>query len=79
MLLNGGELAGERILSRKTLELMTANHLGAELLPYEIGGVYSCGYGCGLGFGVAMDDEVPMVTQERAYTSPIWYQPAPGR
>ena len=26
-------------------------------------------------FGVKMLDEVPMVTQERAYTSPIWYQP----
>jgi hypothetical protein len=26
-------------------------------------------------FGVEMSDEVPMVTQERAYTSPIWYTP----
>jgi hypothetical protein len=26
-------------------------------------------------FGVTMSDEVPMVTQERAYTSPIWYTP----
>jgi CubicO group peptidase (beta-lactamase class C family) len=55
MLANGGELAGARILSRKTLELMTANHLAPELLPYEIGGEYSCGYGYGLGFRVAMD------------------------
>ncbi|MDJ0785421.1 MAG: DUF3604 domain-containing protein [Myxococcota bacterium] len=28
-----------------------------------------------LRFGVDMPDEVPMVTQERAYTSPIWYAP----
>jgi len=28
-----------------------------------------------LRFGVEMGDEVPMWTQERAYTSPIWYTP----
>jgi hypothetical protein len=26
-------------------------------------------------YGVTMPDEVPMITQERAYTSPIWYTP----
>jgi hypothetical protein len=26
-------------------------------------------------FGIEMSDEVPMITQERAYTSPIWYTP----
>ena len=26
-------------------------------------------------FGIQMGDQVPMITQERAYTSPIWYTP----
>ena len=26
-------------------------------------------------FGITMSDEVPMTTQERAYTSPVWYTP----
>jgi hypothetical protein len=26
-------------------------------------------------FGISMDEEIPMVTTERAYTSPIWYSP----
>jgi hypothetical protein len=30
-------------------------------------------------FGVKMGPEVPMITQERAYTSPIWYIPAPAK
>ena len=29
-------------------------------------------------FGIEMPDEVPMVTTERAYTSPIWYAPKRG-
>lgn len=53
MLLNGGELDGVRILSRKTVALMTANHIGATagIKPW----VYyfpGAGYGFGLGFAV---------------------------
>ena len=29
-------------------------------------------------YSVKMPDEIPMITQERAYTSPIWYTPAPS-
>ena len=46
MLLNGGELDGQRLLSRKTVELMTMNHVG-ELREQ--------GQGFGLGFGVVVD------------------------
>ena len=51
MVLNGGELDGERILGRKTIEAMITNHLDAALLPYETDGIYAPGVGYGLGFG----------------------------
>ena len=48
MLLNRGQLDGKRLLSRKTVELMTADHLGAMVGPVP-------GYGFGLGFAVRRD------------------------
>lgn len=48
MLLNGGELDGVRLLSPKTVELMTTNHLGD--IPMGRPGV-----GFGLGVAVALD------------------------
>lgn len=47
MMLNGGELDGRRVLSRKTVELMTTSHLG------DI--AYNAGQGFGLGFYVVED------------------------
>jgi CubicO group peptidase (beta-lactamase class C family) len=55
MLANGGELDGERILGRKTLELMHSNFVPAALLPLEIGGLPLPGYGFGLGSRVLLD------------------------
>jgi CubicO group peptidase (beta-lactamase class C family) len=55
MMLNGGTLEGQCILGRKTVALMTVNHLAPELFPIEEGGLYKPGYGYGLGFGVMMD------------------------
>ena len=57
MLLNEGELGGTRILSRKTLQYMTSDHLcgipeamsGPEYLP-------GAGHGFGLGFAVRIAD-----------------------
>jgi CubicO group peptidase (beta-lactamase class C family) len=48
MLLDGGELDGKRILSRKTVELMTTSHLGDEV-------EFNAGQGFGLGFYVVED------------------------
>ncbi len=49
MLLGGGSLDGRRLLGRKTVEFMTADHLGA--LPRS-GVVLPPGHGFGLGFAV---------------------------
>jgi CubicO group peptidase (beta-lactamase class C family) len=50
MLLNGGVLDGNRIIGRKTLELMASDHLGPEV---KIGGdLLPIGHGFGLGFAV---------------------------
>ncbi len=55
MLLNRGELDGIRILTPKIVELMHLNHVSAALLPFEIAGVYSDGYGFGLGSRVLLN------------------------
>jgi CubicO group peptidase (beta-lactamase class C family) len=57
MLLNGGELDGHRLLGRKTLELMTTNHLpgDGELADFATGGFGEAefsGVGFGLGFAI---------------------------
>ncbi|HEX4219766.1 MAG TPA: serine hydrolase domain-containing protein [Acidimicrobiales bacterium] len=58
MLLNGGELDGRRLLGRKTLDLMTANHLpgDGDLGDLATGGFGEAefeGAGFGLGFAVS--------------------------
>jgi CubicO group peptidase (beta-lactamase class C family) len=55
MLLNGGELDGTRLLGRKTVELMTINHLRDELIPIQVQPHTLHGCGFGLGFRVLVD------------------------
>ena len=60
MCLNGGELDGVRLLGRKTIELMTMNHLpGASDLASMSRSLFSeaanAGTGFGLGFAVTTD------------------------
>lgn len=50
MLANGGTLDGERIIGRKTLELMTSDHLGPNVTVNST--LVGAGYGFGLGFAV---------------------------
>lgn len=58
MLLNGGDLDGVRLLGRKTVELMTMNHLpgGQDLTQLAQAGMFTetayAGVGFGLGFSV---------------------------
>jgi hypothetical protein len=48
MLLQGRSSTGERIISRKTLELMHQNHLPVELMPFKLLGRPFEGHGFGL-------------------------------
>jgi CubicO group peptidase (beta-lactamase class C family) len=55
MLCAGGALDGVRVIGRKTLDLMHANHLPLSMLPIEIGGGPLLGYGFGIGSRVLLD------------------------
>ena len=48
MLLHQGEVDGKYLISRKTLDLMTRNHLNEDIQ-------YAAGEGFGLGFGIITD------------------------
>ncbi|MCP5107928.1 MAG: serine hydrolase [bacterium] len=80
MLLNKGQLEGVRILGRKTVELMTMNHLPDEFLP--IHPVLS-GKGFGLGFAVLVDVPRFQITGSEGefewrgiYNTFFWVDPA---
>jgi CubicO group peptidase (beta-lactamase class C family) len=75
MMLNGGELDGERILGPKTVELMTVDHLGDV--------TFRAGEGFGLGFSVVEDlgargtpGSVGEYGWGGAYHSQYWVDPA---
>jgi CubicO group peptidase (beta-lactamase class C family) len=61
MQLNHGQLDGVRILSPKIVDLMHTNHVSKSLLPWEIGGAPSPGYGFGLGSRVLLNVAESMV------------------
>ena len=55
MLLEGGSLGDVRILGAETVARMRENRLPDALVPIELGGFLSPGYGFGLGFAVMLD------------------------
>jgi CubicO group peptidase (beta-lactamase class C family) len=66
MLLKGGELEGERIVGRKTIELMTLNHLpgNGDLASWSkslFSEATNAGVGFGLGFAVNIDPAAVML------------------
>ena len=83
MLCNGGELGGVRLLSRKTIELMAANHLPAALIPF-IPSTWplNIGYSMGLGVRVVMavaetglPGSVGSFTWQGAASTDFWVDP----
>jgi CubicO group peptidase (beta-lactamase class C family) len=70
MCLNGGELDGMRLLGRKTIELMTMNHLpgGSDLATLSrsmFSEATNAGVGFGLGFAVTQDIARTMIPGSR--------------
>ncbi len=88
MMLNGGVLNGTRFLSRKTIGLMTANHLpgGKDLTEMSVS-LFSeatmAGVGFGLGFAVTLDPAKTMLAGSAgeyywggAASTAFWIDPA---
>lgn len=80
MLLNKGVLDGQRLLSRKTVELMTSDHLGA--IP-SVNDLLPPGHGFGLGFAVRLQTGItPVAGSAGAYFwggmagTTFWVDPA---
>jgi CubicO group peptidase (beta-lactamase class C family) len=66
MLLNGGELDGVRILGRKTVEYMTADHMGPEIDATRLRDYPNInGYGFGLGVAVRRGAGISGVNSSR--------------
>jgi len=55
MLMNKGTLDGQRIIARKTLEMMTSDQLGPEVRARSSSPLLADGYSFGLGFTVRME------------------------
>lgn len=82
LLLNKGTLERMRLVSRKTVELMTMNHLPSHLLPYGVSAPKN-GMGFGLGVSIVMDlaqygniGSVGLYGWDGAANTRFWVDPA---
>ena len=82
MILNGGELDGVRLLSPKTIELMSLNHLDGGRITTTPDGSEPSGWGFGLGFAVREDVARSQLigtkgelTWSGAYNTYFWIDP----
>ncbi|HEV3225382.1 MAG TPA: serine hydrolase domain-containing protein [Acidimicrobiales bacterium] len=76
MLLNGGELDGVRVLGRKTIELMSTNHLphNGELASFALPGGYGETGFDGVGFGLTVAVGLgPVATQSAGSTGDYYW------
>lgn len=78
MILDGGKAHGKRILSRKTVELMTSNSIGDLYAPFR----YNSGDKMGYGFGIRTErgefdelESLGIVGWDGAYFTRFWIDP----
>jgi len=78
MILNGGELDGVQILSRKTVELMTSNSIGQLYAPFR----YNTGDKMGYGFGIRTErgefdelESIGIYGWDGAFFTRFWIDP----
>ena len=82
MLLDGGTFQGKRLLSRKTIEYMSSDHLGPAVRARTTSPVLPEGYGFGLGFAVRGQNGMAVVSGSAgdffwggAYGTLFWVDP----
>jgi CubicO group peptidase (beta-lactamase class C family) len=78
MILNGGELDGVRLLSRKTVELMTTNSIGDLYAPFRDGIGDKFGYGFGIRTERGKYDELEslgIIGWDGAFYTRFWIDP----
>jgi CubicO group peptidase (beta-lactamase class C family) len=78
MILNGGQLNGVRLLSRKTVELMSANSIGELSSSYRGNGSDKFGYGFGIATDRGRNDELEslgIIGWDGAFHTRFWIDP----